>query len=76
MLRDYKYRAVAKSVAPGGAAWPPSHCKLLIEFDDGAALAFDEWRRFGRIRLARGDPRLAAPICNLGFGARGCGASG
>lgn len=43
MLRDYKYRAQKKGTH--AEAFPPSHCKILLAFSDGTALAFDEWRR-------------------------------
>ncbi|GBF93974.1 formamidopyrimidine-DNA glycosylase [Raphidocelis subcapitata] len=63
--RGFKYRAVAKNTS--GQAWPPSHCKILINFADGTALAFDEWRRFGRLRLVDGPPEASDQISKLGF---------
>jgi formamidopyrimidine-DNA glycosylase len=50
------------------AGWPPRFTQLLLEFDDGGALAIADGRRLGRIRLAR-DPAAEPPIAGLGFDA-------
>jgi formamidopyrimidine-DNA glycosylase len=52
----------------GGAAWPPRYTRLVLEFDDGGALAIADGRRLGRIRLRR-DPAGEPPIGRLGFDA-------
>ena len=68
MLRGYKYRAQLKGAHQD--AFPPSHCKILLEFEDGTALAFDEWRRFGRCRLVEGGAAEACgAVAKLGFDA-------
>jgi formamidopyrimidine-DNA glycosylase len=54
----------------GGAesGWPPRFTRLLLQFDDGSALAVADGRRLGRIRLRR-DPAAEPPIAGLGFDA-------
>jgi formamidopyrimidine-DNA glycosylase len=48
--------------------WPPRFTRLVLEFEDGGALAIADGRRLGRIRL-RADPRREAPVATLGFDA-------
>jgi formamidopyrimidine-DNA glycosylase len=48
--------------------WPPRFLKLLLELDDGGALAYADARRLGRVRL-RENPRHEPPISLLGFDA-------
>jgi formamidopyrimidine-DNA glycosylase len=48
--------------------WPPRYTRLVLEFDDGGALAIADGRRLGRIRLRR-DPADEPPIASLGFDA-------
>lgn len=67
MLRGYKYRAQLKGAH--AAAFPPSHCKILVAFSDGTELAFDEWRRFGRARLVEGDVLACDAVAKLGWDA-------
>ena len=46
---------------------PPRFAKLVVEFDSGVALAYTDPRRFGKVRLVRGDVRASPPISQLGF---------
>ena len=48
------------------ADWPPRFWKLLLEGDDGSALAFTNARRLGRVVL-REDPLAEKPLKGLGF---------
>lgn len=68
----------AMSVRGGGAmkyksfevdttSWPPRFAKLVVEFDSGVALAYTDPRRFGKVRLVRGDVLASPPISQLGF---------
>jgi formamidopyrimidine-DNA glycosylase len=50
------------------SGWPPRFTRLLLELDDGGALAIADGRRLGRIRLRR-DPSAEPPIAGLGFDA-------
>jgi formamidopyrimidine-DNA glycosylase len=50
------------------SGWPPRFTRLLLEFDDGGALAIADGRRLGRIRLRR-DPATEPPLMGLGFDA-------
>jgi formamidopyrimidine-DNA glycosylase len=52
----------------GEAGWPPRFTRLLLELDDGGALAITDGRRLGRIRLCH-DPATEPPIAGLGFDA-------
>ena len=42
------------------AGWPPRFTRLVLEFDDGGALAIADGRRLGRIRLRR-EPTAEPP---------------
>jgi formamidopyrimidine-DNA glycosylase len=48
--------------------WPPRFTRLVLEFEDGGALAIADGRRLGRIRL-RHEPAAEPPIAGLGFDA-------
>lgn len=48
--------------------WPPRFTRLVLELDDGGALAYADARRLGRVRL-RHDPRREPPLSLLGFDA-------
>ena len=50
------------------SGWPPRFTRLVLEFDDGGALAIADGRRLGRIRLRR-DPSREPPVAGLGFDA-------
>jgi formamidopyrimidine-DNA glycosylase len=50
------------------SAWPPRFTRLVLEFEDGGALAIADGRRLGRIRLRR-DPAAESPVAGLGFDA-------
>src|SRR5262245_25177491 len=50
------------------SGWPPRFTRLLVQFDDGGALAIADGRRLGRIRVRR-DPAAEPPIAGLGFDA-------
>jgi formamidopyrimidine-DNA glycosylase len=56
-----------KSFEVDTTSWPPRFAKLVVEFDSGVALAYTDPRRFGKVRLVRGDVRTSAPISQLGF---------
>ena len=59
-LRSSRHRAEA--------GWPPRFTRLVLELDDGGALAVADGRRLGRIRLRR-EPTAEPPIKGLGFDA-------
>jgi formamidopyrimidine-DNA glycosylase len=69
-LTTSRRRAVRLRSGHGGreSAWPPRYTRLVLEFDDGGALAIADGRRLGRIRLRR-DPATERPIASLGFDA-------
>jgi formamidopyrimidine-DNA glycosylase len=56
-----------KSFEVDTTSWPPRFAKLVVEFDSGVALAYTDPRRFGKVRLVRGDVRTSPPISQLGF---------
>ena len=56
-----------KSFEVDTTSWPPRFAKLVVEFDSGVALAYTDPRRFGKVRLVRGDVRASPPISQLGF---------
>ena len=56
-----------KSFEVDTTSWPPRFAKLVVEFDSGVALAYTDPRRFGKVRLGRGDVRTSPPISQLGF---------
>ena len=56
-----------KSFEVDTTSWPPRFAKLVVEFDSGVALAYTDPRRFGKVRLVRGDVRMSPPISQLGF---------
>lgn len=58
-LRAHGKRALDRS-------WPPRFWKIIVELDDGTALAMTNARRLGRIRLQH-DPEHELPIAALGF---------
>jgi formamidopyrimidine-DNA glycosylase len=58
-LRAHGKRALDRS-------WPPRFWKIIVELDDGTALAMTNARRLGRIRLQH-DPERELPIAALGF---------
>jgi formamidopyrimidine-DNA glycosylase len=60
-----RLRSSRARIDPG---WPPRFTRLVLEFDDGGALAIADGRRLGRIRLRR-DPRREPPVVGLGFDA-------
>jgi formamidopyrimidine-DNA glycosylase len=60
-----RLRSGSRRVEPG---WPPRFTRLVLEFQDGGALAIADGRRLGRIRLRR-DPATEPPIEGLGFDA-------
>ena len=50
------------------SGWPPRFTRLVLEFEDGGALAVADGRRLGRIRLRR-EPTAEPPVAGLGFDA-------
>jgi formamidopyrimidine-DNA glycosylase len=69
-LSTTRRRAVRLRSSPRRAetGWPPRFTRLVLEFEDGGALAIADGRRLGRIRL-RQEPTAEPPIGNLGFDA-------
>ena len=45
---------------------PPPLPALPLQSDNGAKLAFSDYRRLGRLRLASGDPFAQPPLSELG----------
>lgn len=59
-------RLAAHGKRPLDRSWPPRFWKIIVELDDGTALAMTNARRLGRIRLQH-DPEHEPPIAALGF---------
>lgn len=48
-----------------GGEWPPRFWKIQFEMDDGTRMAFNDARRFARVRFLK-DPTSVPPISELG----------
>lgn len=52
-------------IAHAGNIWPPSHSRLLIDFEGAPSVAFIDVRRFGKMYIQK-DPISRQPLKSLG----------